>query len=238
MRRYTGFNGDSGRTTPGLAAMVAAIEAATNGGLWNNGTYVNRPMRGKKSTSVHATGRAVDLSWRNTDGRGFGDYTAAKAVIDRLVLNADLLLLELVLDYDAAPFGQGWRCDRNAWVQYTRPTIHPTPGDWFHIEIAPRRAQDARWYTDAIATVLGQAPAPTPAPTAPKYPGRVSKAGSKGETVKKIQARLRVRGFNPGPVDGVFGPRTTAAVTAFQEKFGLKVDGLVGPKTWATLFDA
>jgi peptidoglycan hydrolase-like protein with peptidoglycan-binding domain len=36
--------------------------------------------------------------------------------------------------------------------------------------------------------------------------------------------------------DGVFGPKTEAAVKAFQKKHGLAADGIVGPKTWSKLF--
>jgi hypothetical protein len=46
-----------------------------------------------------------------------------------------------------------------------------------------------------------------------------------------VQARLNNLGYNTGPVDGVQGPRTTDAIQQFQEKFGLKVDGIVGPIT-------
>jgi hypothetical protein len=159
MRFYTGFNGDAGRTTPGLARLVDYCTFLTGNGLWNNGTYANRPMRNKPSTSVHATGRAVDLSWRRMGkgktAKGFGNYNDAKAFIDFLVLHADQLQLEIVLDYYGAPHGQGWRCDRNRWQQYDRPTIGGAPGgDWFHLEIAPRMAQNPGYYDQAFATIF------------------------------------------------------------------------------------
>lgn len=56
------------------------------------------------------------------------------------------------------------------------------------------------------------------------------------ETVKKIQQALMAKGYAPGEVDGVWGRRSIAAVRAFQEKAGLKVDGIVGPATAAALF--
>lgn len=51
------------------------------------------------------------------------------------------------------------------------------------------------------------------------------------ETPTGIQARLRNLGFDPGPIDGIIGPRTQGAIKGFQSKFGLKVDGIAGPIT-------
>jgi Putative peptidoglycan binding domain len=49
--------------------------------------------------------------------------------------------------------------------------------------------------------------------------------------VSGIQARLNNLDFNSGPVDGIRGPITTAAVKDFQTKHNLEVDGIPGPIT-------
>ena len=56
--------------------------------------------------------------------------------------------------------------------------------------------------------------------------------GDKGSKVKTLQMRLETMGFNPGPIDGVFGKKTTGAVKAFQKYQGIKVSGIVDRKTW------
>lgn len=61
------------------------------------------------------------------------------------------------------------------------------------------------------------------------------KTGMSGGTVSELQSRLAAKGFDPGGVDGVFGPLTEAAVRQFQGANGLVVDGIVGPATWAAL---
>lgn len=50
--------------------------------------------------------------------------------------------------------------------------------------------------------------------------------------VRRVQSRLVALGFDPGPVDGIYGPRTAAAVTAFREAAGLGSNGQI---TLATL---
>jgi cell wall-associated NlpC family hydrolase len=52
-----------------------------------------------------------------------------------------------------------------------------------------------------------------------------------GEKVRWLQRRLQLHGFDPGPADGMFGPRTEAAIRAFQAAHGLEVDGVAGPET-------
>jgi peptidoglycan hydrolase-like protein with peptidoglycan-binding domain len=60
--------------------------------------------------------------------------------------------------------------------------------------------------------------------------------GSTGQGVMALQHSLRfVFGFNNLAVDGIFGPQTKAAVVAFQQKFNIGADGIVGPVTWNKL---
>jgi peptidoglycan hydrolase-like protein with peptidoglycan-binding domain len=49
--------------------------------------------------------------------------------------------------------------------------------------------------------------------------------------VRALQRRLRTLGLRPGSVDGLFGPRTRAAVESLQTAGGMHVDGIVGPDT-------
>lgn len=73
------------------------------------------------------------------------------------------------------------------------------------------------------------------------WPGYALREGSSGPEVQVVQTELNRIGQNyPAipkitPVDGVFGPQTTAAVRRFQEIFGLTADGVVGKATWYKL---
>jgi hypothetical protein len=58
--------------------------------------------------------------------------------------------------------------------------------------------------------------------------------GDQQHPVQTLQHLLRARGQNL-TVDGIFGPRTDAAVRAFQQQKALAVDGIVGPDTWSAL---
>jgi hypothetical protein len=56
-----------------------------------------------------------------------------------------------------------------------------------------------------------------------------------GEKVREIQQALQAKGFDPGIIDGKFGPHTRSAVMAFQLSAGLTPDTEVGPLTSAAL---
>jgi len=86
---------------------------------------------------------------------------------------------------------------------------------------------------DALTSGLPVPTIPKPAPA----PLRVQ-LNDKGAIVSQIQQKLVDLKYNPGKVDGVFGYATYLAVRAFQGNNKLKVDGIVGPLTWAKLFGA
>lgn len=64
--------------------------------------------------------------------------------------------------------------------------------------------------------------------------------GSQGDAVRAVQSQFQARNGSGDPsrglqVDGIFGPKTDAAVRGFQQAAGLDVDGIVGPFTWNAL---
>ena len=63
----------------------------------------------------------------------------------------------------------------------------------------------------------------------------LSKYGSRGEEVKKIQEKLKRWGYYNGSIDGIYGSKTLTAVKSFQSKNGLTVDGIAGQKTLAAM---
>lgn len=53
--------------------------------------------------------------------------------------------------------------------------------------------------------------------------------------VLSIQRMLQALGYDPATLDGVIGPRTRAAIRAFQRDHGLRINGVAGPVTCARL---
>ena len=59
----------------------------------------------------------------------------------------------------------------------------------------------------------------------------VSKYGSSGDEVRKIQQKLSDLGYYKGRVDGIYGTNTQSAVKSFQRNVGLTADGIAGSAT-------
>jgi peptidoglycan hydrolase-like protein with peptidoglycan-binding domain len=84
--------------------------------------------------------------------------------------------------------------------------------------------------TASIASGQSGSVAPTPEPGTATEHVIVLTEGSEGRQVQLLQQTL-----GGVSVDGVFGPETEQAVTAFQARRGLTVDGVVGQQTWTAL---
>jgi len=69
----------------------------------------------------------------------------------------------------------------------------------------------------------------------PTYNYALSKYGSRGNEVKKIQEKLKAWGYYSGSADGIYGSQTFEAIKKFQRKNNLQVDGVAGEKTLAAL---
>jgi peptidoglycan hydrolase-like protein with peptidoglycan-binding domain len=55
------------------------------------------------------------------------------------------------------------------------------------------------------------------------------------DSVRNAQQALKAKGFDPGPIDGVMGPKTHAAIRSYQEKNNLSADGRLGAQTLGSL---
>lgn len=80
------------------------------------------------------------------------------------------------------------------------------------------------------------APKPSGPPTWPRLPGEFLRQGDQGRDVLRLQRGLNRQGFDAGPEEGIFGPRTKAAVIRSQSS-GVPVSnqaGVLGPLTWGS----
>ena len=111
----------------------------------------------------------------------------------------------------------GWVGDSGT-AERTAPHLHFELRDPQGVIVNPFQA-----LADAGGNWLGWGPAD------PLFDGyRVLRAGIRGVDVRRLQVVLSDLGYNPGPIDGISGSRTIAAVTAFQSDAKLKPDGLAG----------
>jgi hypothetical protein len=74
-------------------------------------------------------------------------------------------------------------------------------------------------------------------PTVEELRQRLLHGAISGENVRVVQLALQDGGFDPGRIDGIYGPDTERAVLAFQRAKNLDADGIVGSKTWRALAD-
>lgn len=204
----------SGSATAGAQALMRwIIEEYGPKGLQNWGIYNCRDVRGGATTSLHGEGRALDV------GHAVGDPDAdelRKRLLRRVGrLGIQAIIHERVIYSAKSPEGR----------PYTGVAPHY---DHLHIELTEEAAQNLTYAT--VRAVLSK-----PKRRAGERP---LKQGAQGADVRWLQRKLRVE------VDGKYGAATAKAVEAFERKVKdsgrkgfkhLKVDGVVGRKTWLAL---
>lgn len=100
-------------------------------------------------------------------------------------------------------------------VEPARPVAEPTPPPPVPAPITP---------------VPDPAASQGPVTTAP-LPGQQRVPPMKVRTLHDVQQRLHDLGYDPGPVDGMAGPKTRAALGAFQKDRGLRPTGRMDSPT-------
>ena len=207
-----------------------------------------RAVRAGDTPSLHNWGIAWDWRWQDP-GPG---RPVANQVIEFCIGNAEVLGIQAVHDYEGTRFWKsnaGWR----AGTPNPKTGMGQPWAQWLHIE---RTWQSANLATSIDSLVGGGGPAAPAADTAaasePAPPADVAgqertilptgplRRGSVGADVGRLQDFLRQFGFADFTrSDGVFGPRTEAAVIKAQQAltekslYTAEIDGIWGPKSHA-----
>jgi hypothetical protein len=135
-----------------------------SGEVWRRSVLQLRQLGNPKHARLEQSvgtchGRAVDLSYSKSEKHPTANRKGTMAFINIVTANANALGLECILDYLLKPYGRGWRCDRQRWRKYSKPTIHGAPGGrWLHIEISPAMADSPALVRQAFQRVFAEIP--------------------------------------------------------------------------------
>jgi peptidoglycan hydrolase-like protein with peptidoglycan-binding domain len=207
------------RASPGLSAIPGPLAQL---GLGRDGTFF-----------VVAAGRA--------NHAGPGSFTFTENAISRTIENGNTNFIGIEAENTGQTTDPWPPKQLDAYQRGVAAILkHIRRGSEFcigHKEWAPGRKPDPSFkmgdFRTEVAKILsGEAPTPVliPAVETGVPNGRPTlRRGMMGELTKQVQAKVGVT------VDGNFGPKTEAAVRAFQRAHDLFPDGIVGPKTWSAL---
>ncbi len=175
---------------------------------------------------------------------GPNDVSESLEVWARTSGGRELSVVDAIHTAGAGLFHWGLGPDGHVAMSRGDGTTYETPawGPWGHA-LGIGNAWGRDWTGGCLWPDIdysGHVPSPGPFPPLT----RVLRQGSAGNDVHEMQLRLigweyvtKDALLNPGPPDGMFGPLTEVAVRRFQTRSHLVVDGLVGPATWAALWN-
>jgi Putative peptidoglycan binding domain len=196
---------------PGAIALMAWwLTGFADRGAVNSGIFNCRVIAGSTVRSLHGEGRAADLGVR-PNGADYGHDVASLLLANSAEIGIQCIIWSRRIWSGARPF-EGFRAYGG-----TNPHV-----DHLHVELtwpAARLLTQAR-----IVEILGG--------VAPQRVLRLASPRMRGEDVRSVQRALAAHFPSLNlDLDGVFGPRTEAAVRQFQASAGIGVDGEVGPIT-------
>ncbi|SDP28359.1 Peptidoglycan-binding (PGRP) domain of peptidoglycan hydrolases-containing protein [Pedococcus dokdonensis] len=126
-----------------------------------------------------------------------------------------------------------WRAydPARGWAPYTGAVPHT---DHIHFSFSWDGAYSrTSWWTGKPLTTVSPGPASAPKPTTPpQTPSAVYSLLIQGATGPDVVLAQKVIGVTP---DGIFGPKTAAALRTWQGSHGVKVTGQLDPATWAKM---
>jgi hypothetical protein len=231
------------RLSPNLA--LVRDELGKRFGGSSLGGYGVRTVRGGTAWSSHSFGAAFDWRLEDADDRA--------AAMGWLVANHRELGVQQVHDYVGCRIWKANRYPIQPWEQWWRPQVPSARtgmgqswAKYLHVETSANRWADTtpmadRLYPlpppaavfDPVSGLWGLYPLDKAKPTLRR--ADVPPTLAQHEATRYLQGVLRRKASQPIVVDGDFGPATDTAVRAVQQFFGLAVDGIVGPKTWAVV---
>lgn len=230
----------AGRCRPGMVELRDFLVEQMAG--TNLGCYGDRAKTGGASPSLHRDGRAIDIGFA-------GKLVEREAAYEFLIANAAALRIQMVLNYSSGEFGgTRWRLPYYHGDPKAGRGIWSKSGHWLHIERTNAGADDGRPVAELVGGVTPPPPPPPPAPAPTPPPSNtprmenvnvsmptIKSSSSTKNATTQLQTLLRLKSDAGLKVDGSFGKNTTKAVKNWQGFFGLTVDGIVGPQTWASV---
>ena len=213
------------------AASAKTAYVATNGYRLN---VRSGPGTHHAWVNVLADGQQLDISDRTENG--WVQLTDGSWVAGGYISSSQVAQGAQVAYVSAS----GYRVNRRSGSSI-QDSVVGALNDGARIELSGRQNNgwvqltDGSWVAGNLIRYDGP-PAPSPSPTASPT-GAFLQRNSRGSEVVNLQNRLRELGYFPAnqSATGVYGAITEQAVTAFQQKNGVTVDGVVGPQTLAAV---
>lgn len=208
---------------PKLEAILAQVANETgvtfvvsSGGQDAKGT----PNARRTGSTRHDLGGAADVMAKDANGN-FIDFSTDSGKKQW----SDIVTRAKSLGATGIGAGSNYMGTQTVHIGFGSPAVWSSVKSGQPVEPWLRAAYDRKMPPGSIPNVAVATSTDTTRPS-----------GGSGRTIDAaVQTQLRNAGFNPGASDGINGPRTQAAIKAFQSKNGLTPDGIVGPQTLAAL---